>query len=90
MVVSARVKQRSVTIPAPSGLDWKAVGYLTSIASVFFLGAVAWPKENAPSWYYPALVIGMATSILGMGFRYLAHLKQKREIRKAEADAERR
>jgi hypothetical protein len=28
----------------------------------------------------PALIIGMAASVLGMGFRYLAHIKQKKEI----------
>ena len=39
---------------------------------------------------YPVLIIGMATSIVGMGFRYLAHLRQKREIEKAEAEAEER
>ena len=79
----------SVTIPRPKGLDWKALGYLVSIASVFFLGAVAWQKENPPGWYYPALVIGMATSIVGMGCRYIAHLLEKREIQKAEEEAER-
>jgi hypothetical protein len=37
-----------------------------------------------------ALVIGMATSVIGMGCRYLAHLHPKREIRKAKDEAERR
>jgi hypothetical protein len=32
----------------------------------------------------------MASSIVGMGFRYLAHLRQKREIDTAEKEAERR
>jgi hypothetical protein len=31
----------------------------------------------------------MATSIIGMGFRYKAHLDQQREIKKAEREAER-
>ena len=84
------MRRERVTVSSPSGLDWKATGYLTSIVSVFFLGAVAWTKDNPPSWYYPVLVIGMATSILGMGFRYLAHLRQKREIREAQQEAERR
>jgi hypothetical protein len=85
------MRHQKVTIPAPPpGLDFKAIGYLTSIVSVFFLGAVAWPKENPPSWYYPALIVGMAASIVGMGFRYLAHLRQRREISKAKAEAERR
>lgn len=82
------MRHETVTIPFPTGLDWKALGYLISIASVFFLGAVAWEKENPPGWYYPVLVTGMATSIIGMGCRYLAHLHEKAEIRKAEAEAE--
>ena len=86
----ASMRHETVTIPAPSGLDWKALGYLISIGSVFFLGAVAWTKENPPGWYYPVLIIGMATSIMGMGCRYMAHLHQKAEIRKAKAEAERR
>ena len=83
------MRHESVTIPVPTGLDWKALGYLISIASVFFLGAVAWLKENPPGWYYPVLVIGMATSIIGMACRYVAHLREKREIRRAQAEAER-
>ena len=65
-----------------AGLDWKALGYLTSIVSVFFLGAMAWPKPDDPGWHLPALLVGMATSILGMGFRYLAHIKQKKQMSK--------
>ena len=72
-------------VKAYSSLDWKALGYLTSIASVFFLGAVAWPKPEEPSWVLPALIAGMATSVLGMGFRYLAHIRQKKEIAKTKA-----
>jgi hypothetical protein len=68
--------------------DWKGIGYLTSILSVFLLGAIAWPKPNAPAWHLPVLLVGMATSILGMGFRYKVHLDQQRELKKAEAEAE--
>jgi hypothetical protein len=84
------MRDDSITIAAPRGIDLKALGYLTSIVSVLFFGAVAWTKENPPAWYYPVLVIGMATSIIGMGFRYLAHLRQKRQIEKTKAEAERR
>ena len=70
-------------------IDWKGLGYLTSIVSVLFLGAVAWPA-GAPGWHEPALIIGMATSIIGMGFRYRAHLQEQREIKQAEAKAKRR
>jgi hypothetical protein len=71
-------------------IDWKGLGYLTSIVSVLFLGAVAWPKAGEPAWHAPALIVGMATSIIGMGFRYRAHLQEQREIREAEAKAKRR
>lgn len=80
----------TVTFPAGPGADWKGLGYLISIVSVLFLGAVAWTKDNAPWWYCPVLVLGMATSILGMACRYKAHLDDLRKIRKAEADAKRR
>jgi hypothetical protein len=82
------MRHESVTVEAPAGLDFKAAGYVVSIVSVLFLGAVAWTKENPPCWYYPVLIIGMATSIIGMGFRYLAHLRQKRELHEAKAEAE--
>jgi len=68
--------------------DWKGIGYLTSILSVFFLGAIAWPKPDDPRWHVAVLVAGMATSILGMGFRYKAHLDQLRELKKTEAKAD--
>ena len=32
------------------GLAWKALGYLVSIVSVFFLGAIAWPARR-PRWH---------------------------------------
>ena len=84
------MRHESVTAEAPAGIDFKAAGYLVSIVSVFFLGAVAWTKENPPGWYHAVLIAGMATSIIGMGFRYLAHLRQKRELHKAKAEAQRR
>ena len=68
-----------------AGMDWKALGYISSIVSVFFLGVIAWPKPDEPRWYVAVLIVGMATSVLGMGFRYLAHIHQKKEIAQAEA-----
>ena len=79
------MRHEDVKAVAAGGLDWKALGYLISIASVLFLGAVAAAKENAPGWYYPVLGIGMLSSIMGMGCRYMAHLRQKREIREAKS-----
>jgi hypothetical protein len=80
---------KGVTIGQAGGKpDWKGIGYLTSILSVFLLGAIAWPKPDAPAWHLPVLLVGMATSILGMGFRYKAHLDELRELRKTKAAAE--
>ena len=75
---------------AGPAIDWKGVGYLVSILSVFLLGAVAWPKDGEPGWYLPVLIAGMATSIIGMGCRYKAHLDQQRELRRTEAEARER
>ena len=83
------MRHESVTIPAASGVDWKGLGYLVSIASVFLLGAVAWPKAGEPSWHLLVLVLGMMTSIIGMACRYKAHRDQQREIRKTKAEARR-
>ena len=83
------MRHESVTIPAASEVDWKGLGYLISIASVFLLGAVAWPKAGEPSWHLLVLVLGMMTSIIGMACRYKAHRDQQREIRKTKAEARR-
>ena len=74
----------------PAGIDWKALGYLVSIISVFLLGAIAWPNAGDPAWHQPVLIAGMATSVVGMAFRYKAHLDQQRELRKTEAAARKR
>jgi hypothetical protein len=87
---SCLVPHENVTIPAGSGVDWKGLGYLVSIVSVFLLGAIAWPTADEPRWHVAVLVAGMLTSILGMAFRYMAHLQQLREIRRATAEARKR
>jgi hypothetical protein len=83
------MRHENVSSRATSGLDWKGLGYLVSIVSVFFLGAVAWPKPDEPSWHMAALIAGMATSIIGMGLRYKAHRDQQRELKQAQAEARR-
>ena len=77
-----------MTARCSSGSTGRALGYLVSIVSVFLLGAIAWPKPEDPRWHLPVLIAGMATSILGMAFRYKAHLDQQRELKKAEAEGE--
>jgi hypothetical protein len=83
------MQRETVTIPAGNGIDWKGLGYLISIVSVFLLGALAWPKPGEPRWQIAVLIAGMATSILGMACRYKAHRDQQREIRKTKAEARR-
>jgi len=80
---------RHESVTKASRIDWKGLGYLVSIASVLFLGAVAWPTSGEPAWHMGALMAGMATSILGMGFRYKAHLDQQRELKQTKAEARR-
>jgi hypothetical protein len=87
MDVPAAMPHESVTNQPQSGIDWKGLGYLVSIAGVFLLGAVAWPKPQDPDWALPTLIAGMTGSILGMAFRYLAHRQQQREIKTAKAEA---
>ena len=77
-----------VTRPLFLGIDWKGLGYLTSIVSVFLLGAIAWPEPSEPGWHAPVLIAGMLFSILGMAFRYKSHLDQQRELKRTEAKAD--
>ena len=64
-------------------MDLKGLGYLISTVSVVFLGIVAWPSPEEPGWKAWAVAIGMATSIMGMGVRFLSHRKDREDIRKA-------
>ena len=80
------MRHETVTGPV-SGIDWKGLGYLISIASVLLLGAIAWPTAAEPRWHMPVLLAGVATSIIGMACRYKAHLDQQRELKRAEAEA---
>jgi hypothetical protein len=83
------MRHDTVTIPAPTGIDWKGVGYLFSIAGALLLGAIAWPKPDDPGWHLPALIAGVGATIAGFVIRYVAHLRQKREIKDGKAKAER-
>ena len=64
-------------------MDLKGLGYLISSVSVAFLGVVAWPAPDEPQWKAWAVAIGMATSILGMGVRFLSHLQDRSDIKRA-------
>jgi hypothetical protein len=64
-------------------LDLKGLGYLISSVSVGFLGAVAWPGPGEPQWHGWAVIIGMATSVLGMLVRFRSHQLDRRDIKRA-------
>lgn len=81
---------RRENVAIDRGLDWKGLGYVVSIVSVFLLGAIAWPTPGEPSWYLSVLIGGLATSILGMGFRYKAHLDEQEELKQLEEQERRR
>jgi hypothetical protein len=68
-------------------VDFKGLGYFISTISVFLLGIVAWPTPEEPRWKAIAVSLGMTTSILGMGVRWLSHRKDRKDIERAEADA---
>jgi hypothetical protein len=90
VVPAGSMRHQTVAMGANNRIDWKALGYLISIASVFFLGALAWPKPTDPRWHVAVLILGMAASIMGMGCRYKAHLDQQQQMKRTEAEARRR
>jgi hypothetical protein len=67
-------------------MDLQGLDYLISSVSVALLGAVAWPGPGDPQWHARAVVIGMATSVLGMSVRFLSHLRDKKNIERAAHD----
>lgn len=67
-------------------MDLQGLGYLISSVSVGLLGAVAWPGPDEPRWMAWTVALGMATSILGMGLRYLSHIQDRRNIERAARD----
>ena len=57
----------------------KACGYLSSIVSVVLLGAVAWDSASEKPLLLALLILGMITSIAGMGLRWRAQIESQRE-----------
>jgi hypothetical protein len=84
------MRHETVTSSADTKVDWQGLGYVVSIVGVLLLAAVAWPEPGDPDWQQPVVIAGVATSIIGMSFRYKAHLHQRREVKKAKAEARRR
>jgi hypothetical protein len=68
-------------------VDLQGLGYSISTISVFLLGIVAWPSPEEPLWKAVAVSLGMATSIVGMGVRFMSHRRDRKDIERAEAEA---
>jgi hypothetical protein len=54
------------------------------------LGASGWPGAEQAAWKLPALLGGMATSIVGMACREYSHRQEKAAIAYAKREAEKR
>lgn len=57
----------------------KSMGYLVSILSVLLLGAVAWESVADDAAMRACLILGMLTSISGMGLRWTSFFVDQRE-----------
>jgi hypothetical protein len=57
----------------------KGLGYLVSILSVFLLAAGSFKNASQSPVLLVCLIAGMATSIAGMGLRYLSYRREQRE-----------
>lgn len=55
----------------------KGLGYLVSIVSVFLLAAGAFKSASQEPVLLVCLIAGMATSIAGMGLRYLSYRRER-------------
>ncbi len=62
----------------PLPLMLKTVGYMVSIMSVLLLGAAAWDSVDEPA-LRTCLVLGILTSIVGMGLRWMSSFQDQRE-----------
>ena len=60
----------------------KGIGYLTSTLSVVLLGVVSWKSASEQPVLAACLMLGMATSILGMCERWISHRIEQREKQK--------
>ncbi|MBS0479014.1 MAG: hypothetical protein JSR79_06925 [Proteobacteria bacterium] len=67
-----------------SPLAIKTCGYLVSTVSVLLLAIVAWPGASKHPPLEIVLIFGAATSVTGMGLRWLSYWIEER--RKKEAN----
>jgi hypothetical protein len=57
----------------------KLCGYLVSCLSVLCLGVVSWSGAAEKPLMLALLIVGMATSVVGMMIRFWSYLRDKRE-----------
>ncbi|HKX22112.1 MAG TPA: hypothetical protein VJM81_02430 [Rhizorhapis sp.] len=57
----------------------KTLGYVVSIVSVVLLAIVSWKSAHESGWLTFALFGGVATSVSGMGLRWVSHFMAHRE-----------
>ncbi|MDB5721469.1 MAG: hypothetical protein JWP15_2087 [Alphaproteobacteria bacterium] len=65
----------------------KGYGYLVSILSVLLLAVPSLKGAKDSPIMAACLVLGMAASIVGMGIRWVADLKQKAKVSEARSAA---
>jgi len=57
----------------------KLFGYAVSCVSVICLGIVSWSGGSAKLVMLALLIIGMATSVVGMAMRFWAYFREKQQ-----------
>jgi len=55
----------------------KSLGYLISTASVILLGIVSWQSASKETFLTICLIVGAATSIIGMALRWSSYVLEK-------------
>ena len=60
----------------------KAIGYGISTLSAVLLGVVAWDRAKHDPVLVIALLGGIALALAGMGFRLLAHIRERDKDRR--------
>lgn len=66
----------------------KTVGYSISSLSVLCLGAASWDGAQGKPMIEALILAGMATSILGMGFRWVSFAREQQAKGKAPMELE--
>jgi len=65
----------------------KGLGYLVSTFSVILLGILSWKSASEHPLLLACLILGMLSSIMGMGLRWMSHrLEQKQKADQEAGD----